>query len=172
MNARRAGNRLCGAVFTQGTDMLSQRFANLVFLAAILAACGYFAWMAEGFVTSGLLASQGLPSKFFPQLTLGITAICAVIVGALYFTRGEVGDKGEAVFEDATEARQGLLMLAVAVACYVIWRNFGFVPMAVLLGPLSLLAMGVRKPMIYVVVLALTAFITAVFTYGLGIRLI
>jgi len=48
--------------------MLSQRTANLVFVAALLAACGYFAWVAEGFVTSGLLASSGLPSKFFPQL--------------------------------------------------------------------------------------------------------
>ena len=63
-------------------------------------------------------------------------------------------------------------MLAVAVACYAIWRNFGFLPMAVLLGPLSLLAMGVFKPAIYAVVLALTAAITLIFTYGLGVQLI
>lgn len=153
--------------------MLSQRTANLVFVALILGAAGYFAWVAEGFVTSGLLASQGLPSKFFPQLTLALTGLCAIIVGFQYLTRGQMADDGDdTVFESGTEARQGLLMLAVAVGCYFIWRNFGFVPMAVLLGPLSLLAMGVRSPLIYVIVWALTAAITAIFVYGLGIQLV
>lgn len=153
--------------------MLSQRVANLIFAVILIAACGYFAWVAEGFTTSGLLASAGLPSKFFPQLTLGLTALCALLVGYAYLTRGEAGgDEGETVFANAREARQGLLMLVVTVACYVIWRNFGFLPMAVLLGPLSLLAMGVFKPIIYAVVLALTAAVTLVFTYGLGIQLI
>jgi len=153
--------------------MLSQRTANLVFVAALLAACCYFAWVAEGFETSGLLASSGLPSKFFPQLMLGLTAICAVIVGYLYLARGAAGgDRGETVFADSREARQGLLMLVVAVACYLIWRSLGFIPMAVLLGPLSLVAMGLRRPAIYIAVLALTGFVTLVFTYGLGIRLV
>lgn len=153
--------------------MLGQRTANLVFVALILGASGYFAWVAEGFVTSGLLASQGLPSKFFPQLTLALTGLCAVIVAGQYLMQGKTAeDEEDTVFVDGTEARQGLLMLAVAVVCYVIWRNFGFVPMAVLLGPLSLLAMGVRSPLIYGVVWALTAAITAVFVYGLGIQLV
>jgi hypothetical protein len=153
--------------------MLTQRTANLVFMVVVLVACGYFAWVAEGFSTTGLLASSGLPSKFFPQLMLGLTALCAVIVGYAYLTRGASGgDEGEMVFSDAKEARQGLLMLIVTVACYLIWRNVGFLPMALLLGPLSLLAMGVFKPVIYVVVLALTAVVTLIFTYGLGIQLI
>lgn len=153
--------------------MLSQRTANLVFVALILGASGYFAWVAEGFVTSGLLASSGLPSKFFPQLMLGIVAICAVVVGYQYLVKGAAGnDGGETVFSNGVEARQGVLMLLVAVACYVIWRSFGFLPMAVLIGPLSLLAMGVRQPLIYVTVLALTAAITLVFMYGLGVQLV
>ena len=153
--------------------MLSQRAANLCFVVLILTACGYFAWQAEGFTTSGLLASSGLPSKFFPQLMLGLAAICAVLVGYAYVTKGVEGDaRGDTVFSNATEARQGILMLGVAVACYAIWRNFGFLPMALLLGPLSLLAMGVFKPIYYVVVLALTAVVTLIFTYGLGVGLI
>ena len=153
--------------------MLSQRIANLIFVVILIAACGYFAWVAQGFTTSGLLASAGLPSKFFPQLTLGLASFCALLVGYAYLTRGAAGgDEGETVFANGREARQGLLMLAVAVACYAIWRNFGFLPMAVLLGPLSLLAMGVFKPAIYAVVLALTAAITLIFTYGLGVQLI
>lgn len=153
--------------------MLSQRVANLIFVVILVAACGYFAWVAEGFTASGLLASAGLPSKFFPQLTLGLTAFCALFVGYAYLTRGAAGgDEGETVFSNAREARQGLLMLAVTVACYAIWRNFGFLPMALLLGPLSLLAMGVFKPLIYLVVLALTAAVTLIFTYVLGIQLI
>lgn len=153
--------------------MVSQRIANLVFVVILIAACGYFAWVAQGFTTSGLLASAGLPSKFFPQLTLALTAFCALLVGYGYLTRGTEGDaEGDTVFANAREARQGLLMLVVAVACYAIWRNFGFLPMAVLLGPLSLLAMGVFKPLIYVVVLTLTAVVTLIFTFGLGIALI
>ena len=152
--------------------MLTQRTANLFFVAIILAACGYFAWVAEGFTTSGLLASSGLPSKFFPQLMLGLTAICAVIVGYAYWTHGAAGgDDGQTVFSNAREGRQGILMLVVAVVCYLLWRHVGFLPMAILLGPLSLLAMGVFKPVIYVVVLALTAIVTLVFAYGLGVQL-
>jgi len=153
--------------------MLRQRSANLVFVVLIVAACGYFAWVAEGFVTSGLLAGSGLPSKFFPQLMLGLTAICALILGYGYLVRGEAGgDAEQTVFESAGEARKGILMLAVTVACYAIWRTFGFLPMAIVMGPLSLLAMGVFNPVIYGVVWALTALITAVFIYGLGIQLI
>ncbi|MCY3878216.1 MAG: tripartite tricarboxylate transporter TctB family protein [Rhodobacteraceae bacterium] len=153
--------------------MLSQRTANLIFIVIILAACAYFAWEAEGFSTSGLLASSGLPSKFFPQLLLGIMAVCAAFIGYLYLVRGAAGgDAGGTVFENKTEARQGILMLPVAAACYVIWRSFGFLPMAIVMGPLSLLAMGVRAPWFYVIVLAMTALVALTFTYGLGIQLI
>ena len=153
--------------------MLSQRVANLVFVVVVFGACGYFAWVAQGFTTSGLLAGAGLPSKFFPQLTLGLTALCAVIVGYAYLTRGAAGgDTDQMVFTNWTEARQGLSMLGVMLACYVIWRTFGFVPMAALLGPLSLLAMGVRAPLIYLVVWLLTALIYVIFTFGLGIQLV
>ncbi len=153
--------------------MLSQRVANLIFSVAVIGGCVYFAWIAEGFTTAGLLASAGLPSKFFPQLTLGLVALCAVVVGYAYLINGSAGgDDGEKVFADAEEARQSLLMLIVAVACYAIWRNVGFVPMALVLGPLSLLAMGVFKPLTYAVVLTLTAAVTLIFTYGLGIGLL
>lgn len=153
--------------------MLSQRTANLVFVTLLVAACGYFAWVAEGFQTSGLLASSGLPSKFFPQLMLGVTAICALVVGLVYWIKGAAGsDEGANVFGEAADARRGLLMLLVAVGCYVVWQSFGFIPMAVVLGPASLVAMGVRQPMIYLVVWVLTAFIYVVFTRALGIQLI
>lgn len=153
--------------------MLSQRTANLVFAAAILVASAYFAWVAQGFETSGLLASSGLPSKFFPQLMLGGMAICALIVGFTYAFKGAAGgEEGPSVFGDRGEARRGLLMLVVCVACYGVWRSFGFIPMAVLLGPLSLLAMGVCRPAIYAVVLALTGLVYLLFVYGLGIQLV
>ena len=152
--------------------MLSKRTANLVFVAMVLAACSYFAWVAEGFVTSGLLASSGLPSKFFPQLMLGLTALCAVIVGYLYWVRGGAGgDDGETVFGDAGDARRGILVLIVAVACYVIWREVGFIVMATLMGPLSLIAMGVRNPWLYAIVLGLTALVYLAFTQLLGVGL-
>lgn len=152
--------------------MLTQRTANLVFVLFLIGTCSYFAWVAEGFITSGLLASSGLPSKFFPQLLLALTGGCACIVGYLYLVKGGAGDDGETVFANGAEARRGILMLGVAVACYFIWRDFGFLPMAVFLGPASLIAMGVRKLAMYLIVLAITAVVTVVFTYGLKIQLI
>ena len=156
-----------------GVDMINQRIANLIFVVITLGACAYFAWVAQGFVTSGLLASSGLPSKFFPQLTLGIIAACTLIAGFQYLTKGEAGgDKGEMVFESLGEGTKGILTLIVMVGCYYIWKHFGFVAMAVVLGPLSLLAMGVRNPMYYAIIWVLTALVYVVFTYGLNIRLV
>ena len=152
--------------------MLTQRLANIVFAIIVIIVCAYFAALAQGFETSGLLASSGLPSKFFPQLMLGFTALCAIIVGVLYALRGSAGgDAGQTVFGDVGDARRGLLMLAVAVLCYLLWSMMGFLPMAVLMGPLSLLAMGIRSIWIYATVLILTALIYTVFTQFLGVQL-
>ncbi len=148
--------------------MLTQRLANIVFTILIIAACAYFAWVAEGFKAVGLLASSGLPSKFFPQLLLGFTAVCAAIVLFAYITRRETGDEGQTVFASSIEARRGLLALAATIVCYIIWRNVGYVAMAAVSGALLCLAMGVRNPIIYVVNIVLAAGIYLVFTQLLG----
>ena len=152
--------------------MLTQRLANVVFAIILIIACAYFAAVAQGFEAAGLLATSGLPSRFFPQLILAFTALCAVVVAYGYAVRGSAGeDEGRTVFGNAGEARRGLLMLAVAVVCYLVWSRFGFVPMAVLMGPLSLLAMGVRSIRIYITVLVLTGLVHGVFTRILGVQL-
>lgn len=152
--------------------MLSQRLANLVFVVLVVAACACFAYVAQGFETSGLLASSGLPSKFFPQLALGITALCAVVVGYLYWVRGAAGgDAGATVFTSTGDARRALSVLVVAIASFLVWRELGFVWMAVVMGPLSLLAMGVRAIRIYLAVWAMTALVYVVFTGALGVQL-
>ena len=46
----------------------------------LIAACAYFAAVAQGFEAAGLLATSGLPSRFFPQLILAFTALCAAVV--------------------------------------------------------------------------------------------
>ena len=151
----------------------TQRLANIVFAVMAVIACGWFAWLAQGFEASGLLASSGLPSKFFPQLTLAATAICAVFVISVYAVRGHAGtDTGKAVFETPGDARRGLSMLLVAVGSYFLWREAGFIAMAVLMGPASLLAMGIRNVWIYVAVLALTGLVWAAFSQLLGIQLV
>ena len=153
--------------------ILTQRLANIVFAGVVLIACGWFAWIAQGFETSGLLASSGLPSKFFPQLTLAATAICAAFVVFVYAKRGHAGtDAGKTVFDAPGDARRGLSMLLVAVASYFLWREAGFIPMAVLMGPASLLAMGVRNVRIHAAVLALTGLVWAAFSQLLGIQLV
>lgn len=152
--------------------MLTQRLANIVFTILLLIACIWFAVIAQGFEASGLLASSGLPSKFFPQLLLAFTGLCAVIIAGLYLIKGQAGgDSGETVFANFAEARRGLLMMVVAVACYFVWKRFGFVPMAAVMGPLSLLAMGVKAISHYAIVLALTVLIYLVFTQLLNIQL-
>ncbi|MCY3727119.1 MAG: tripartite tricarboxylate transporter TctB family protein [Paracoccaceae bacterium] len=153
--------------------MLSQRIANTVFAVLVILVSFYFAWIAEGFEASGLLASSGLPSKFFPQLILGTIIACAIITCYLYAFKGQAGgDAGETVFGTAGDARRGILMLIVSIASYLIWRNFGFLPMAILIGPLSLLAMGIKQPYIYATVWVLTGCVYLVFTFLLGIQLV
>lgn len=151
--------------------MLSQRLANIIFTLLIVIACGWFAVIAEGFEASGLLASSGLPSKFFPQLLLAFTALCALLVAGLYLFKGQSGnDAGESVFANVAEARRSLLMMAVAITCFVVWKHFGFIPMAAIMGPLSLLAMGVRAINQYLIVLLLTGFTYLVFTQLLNVN--
>lgn len=152
--------------------MLSQRLANIVFAVIVIVACAWFASIAQGFAAAGLLASSGLPSKFFPQLTLGFTAFCAVIVAASYLFRGSAGgDDGQMVYDEPADARRGLLVLCVAIGCFFIWTNFGFIPMAVVMGPLCLIAMGVRSISLYVTVLALTGLAYVIFTQLLRVQL-
>lgn len=153
--------------------MLTQRVSNIFFAIFIIAASIWFGIEAQGFKAAGLLASSGLPSKFFPQLTLGFMVVCAVIVGILYGLKKHAGsDVLDTVYKNATEARQGLCVLAVAVASYLIWSKFGFIIMAIFMGPMCLIAMGVRSFKIYVTVILLTGFVYAVFTQLLNIRLV
>ena len=151
--------------------MLSQRLANIVFSVLVLVTSAYLAWVAEGFEAAGLLASSGLPAKFFPQLMLACIAICAVLVMATYIRKGQAHEgEDPLVYDDPMEAFRGLAVLAVMGIGYFIWRTWGYVPMAVFLGPASCLAMGVRNPVIYAAVWALAAFIYLIFTQLLGTR--
>ena len=152
--------------------MLSERLANIIFSTLVICACIYFAVIAERFETSGLLASSGLPSKFFPHLMLALMAFCSAVVLFMYARHGSAGEgDDQTVFGDAGDARRGILMLSVAVACYLVWMNIGFITMAVIMGPLSLLVMGVRSPKIYLVVILLTVLVYLAFTQLLGTQL-
>lgn len=153
--------------------MLSQRVSNILFALLIIVASIWFAIEAQGFKAAGLLASSGLPSKFFPQLTLGFIIVCAIIVAALYGLNKHTDSNAvKTVYKNAAEARQGIAVLAVAIASYTIWSKFGFVTMAILMGPLCLIAMGIRSIKIYITVILLTGFVYAVFTQLLNIRLV
>ena len=148
--------------------MLTQRLANIVFSILVLIASAYLAWVAQGFQAAGLLASSGLPASFFPQLMLACIAICAIIVMATYISKGKAHEtEKEFVYEAPIDAVRGLSVLVVLGVGYLIWRTWGYVPMAVFLG---CAAMGVRNPVIYGVVLALAAAIYLIFTQLLGTR--
>ena len=149
--------------------MLSQRLANIVFMVLVLVGCVYFANLAQGFEAAGLLASSGLPSKFFPQLLLGFIGICAIGVLATYILKGKASaDEAETVYEEPIHAFRGLLTLASVVAGYFIWQTWGYVAMAVFLAAATCLSMGVRNPVIYIVVYVLFGAVYLIFTQFLG----
>lgn len=155
--------------------MLSQRIANIAFNIFIIVAAVWFAIEAQGFTTSGLLASTGLPSKFFPQFILAFIALCSLIIIFLYGLRGYAGegdksDAGQNVYEDFGELRRGLLTLAVVVICFLVWREWGFIPMAVIIGPAMALAMGVRSIWTYVLLLLMTGIVWFVFSQFLNVQ--
>ncbi len=149
--------------------MLPQRLANIVFMALVLAGCVYMAVLAQGFEAAGLLASSGLPSKFFPQLILGFIGICALGVLFTYFTKGRASeDEAENVYDEPADARRGLVTLGAVIAGYLIWRTWGYIPMAVFLAAATGLSMGVRSPIIYITVYLIFAAIYLIFTQILG----
>ncbi|MGY9032511.1 MAG: tripartite tricarboxylate transporter TctB family protein [Rhodobacterales bacterium] len=151
--------------------MLSQRIANIAYAILLAVACGYFAWVAEGFTATGLLASSGLPSKFFPQLLLGLTIACTCVVLYNYMRHGsDSGDADETVYASPRSAMSGLLVLAIAVAGFVLWPLIGFLPTALLMAPLCGLAMGVRSIPIYITLLVMPVVIYLVFTYLLNVK--
>lgn len=77
-----------------------------------------------GTVAHSFCASQPCPTK--PDTILHLSRSL----------RGSAdGDDRQTVFADTGDARRGLLMQVVVVVCYVVWSNVGFVPMAVLIGP-------------------------------------
>lgn len=152
--------------------MPTQRAANIVFALAVIVACLCFIWLARSFELTGFSRDAGLSAKFFPQLVLGFTGLCALVVAVLYAARGSAGgDAGQKVFAAPGDARRSALTLAAAVLSCGVWVNFGFLPMAALMGPLTLLAMGVRSAKTYMVVLALAAMVYVVFTRLLGVQL-
>lgn len=149
--------------------MLSQRSANIVFAVLMIAAAGWFAWVAQGFEASGLLAASGLPSRFFPQLLLGGLAACALQVLVAYIVKGSaVEDEPRTLYDTPAAALRGLATLVAVICGYLVWQFWSFEAMAVLLGPATLLAMGERNPVIYAVVLALAGGVYVVFTQLLG----
>lgn len=152
--------------------MPTQRAANVVFALAVIVACLCFIGVAQSFELTGFSREVGLDAKFFPQLVLGFTGLCALVVAFLYAVRGSAGgDEGRRVFANAGDARRGVLTFLAAVASLIVWQRFGFPAMAVLMGPLCLLAMGVRSVKTYIVVLVLAAMVYVVFTRLLGVQL-
>lgn len=152
--------------------MLSQRLANIVFAVVLIGACAYLSSIAWGFEAVGLLGTSGVPPSFFPLLMLGLIVLAALLVLIAYARHGEAGgDAGEMVYESAGDARRGVLMIALAVACYLVWTNSGFIPMAALMSLGGLVVMGVRSPAIYATVALLAVAIYFLFTRVLGAQL-
>ena len=63
-----------------------------------------------------------------------------------------------------------MLTLIVTIACFVIWRDWGFIPMAVIIGPAMALAIGVRSIWIYVSLLVMAAVVWFIFSQFLGVQ--
>ncbi|NKC11660.1 MAG: hypothetical protein GKR94_05480 [Gammaproteobacteria bacterium] len=160
--------------------MLTQRSANMVFSILVLLAAGFFAYLAREFQETGLLATSGLTSKFFPLTILTFIAVCALIVFIQYALADPArGDEKaahetaaqETVFGNWREALRGIAAFAAAVACYLIWIHWGFVPMALTTGPACAAVMGVRSLPIYLFLIAAGYVIYLVFSRLLDVQL-
>ena len=148
--------------------MITQRLANLVFAALLLVVTTYMAWLAAGFETPAL-GGATLPTHFFPLVLLAFIAVCTVIYGFEYLTKGESGgDQGEVVYEDWIQARRGLFTLIATCACFLIWHRFDFTVAGLVATPLIALAMGTRSLWQFAVIFAGAGITYLVFTYGLG----
>ena len=148
--------------------MITQRAANLIFAVMLLVSSGWMAVIAWGFETPAL-GDATLPTKFFPLVLLAFIAFCTVIYAREYIVHGHSGGDGdEALYQDAKQAKTGLLTLAAVIFSYGLWQQFGFLIAGLFATPAIAFAMGTRKPSHYAVI-AMGAGVTyLVFTYGLG----
>lgn len=148
--------------------MILQRTANLVFAIILLISSGWMAVIAWSFETPAL-GDATLPTKFFPLVLLGFISFCTVIYAREYFVYGQSGGDGdEVLYQDAKQAKTGLLTLASVVVSYGLWQQFGFIVAGLFATPTIAFAMGTRKLSHYAVI-AIGAGVTyLVFTYGLG----
>ena len=148
--------------------MISQQRANLFFAAILLFLAGWMAWIAWGFETPAL-GDATLPTKFFPLVLLGFIAVCTVIYAREYIVHGQSGGDGdEVLYQNAKQAKTGLLTLAAVVISYGLWQQFGFLIAGLFATPAIAFAMGTRNLSHYVVIVAGAVMTYLVFTYGLG----
>ena len=148
--------------------MITQRSANLVFAVILLILSGWMAIIAWSFETPAL-GDATLPTKFFPLVLLGFIAFCTVIYAREYIVHGQSGDDGdEVLYQDAKQARIGLLTLASVVVSYALWQQFGFIVAGLFATPAIAFAMGTRNIAHYAIIVLGAGVTYLVFTYGLG----
>ena len=149
-------------------DMISQRRANLVFALILLVLSGWMAVIAWDFETPAL-GDATLPTKFFPLVLLGFIAFCTVIYAREYMVHGHSGGDGdEVLYQNAKQAKTGLLTLAAVIVSYGLWQQFGFLIAGLFATPAIAFAMGTRRPSHYIIIFIGAGLTYLVFTYGLG----
>ena len=148
--------------------MISQRIANLVFAAILFVLSGWMAVIAWGFETPAL-GDATLPTKFFPLVLLGFIVFCTLTYAREYLVYGQSGGDGdEVLYQNAKQAKTGLLTLATVVVSYGLWQQFGFIVAGLFATPAIAFAMGTRKLSHYAVIIIGAGITYFVFTYGLG----
>ena len=150
------------------SKMILQRTANLVFAIILLILSVWMAVIAWSFETPAL-GDATLPTKFFPLVLLGFISFCTVIYAREYLVYGQSGGDGdEVLYQNASQAKTGLLTLASVVISYLLWHQFGFIVAGLFATPAIAFAMGTRKLSHYAVITIGAGVTYLVFTYGLG----
>lgn len=148
--------------------MISQRTANLVFAALLLATTAVMAWIAWDFETPALGAAT-LPTTFFPLVLLGFVALCTLVYAWEYVFLGQSGgDDREQLYESRAHAGRGLLTMLAACTAFVLWREVGFAAAGLFAAPALALAMGTRNLRHLLVVFIGAGITWLAFTFGLG----
>lgn len=152
--------------------MFSQRTTNIAFGLAVIIGAVYFIREALAFEELRLPGAAGLNSNVFPITVLVFIIVCSIIVVVQYLTKAGAGLHAEyKVYATKREVFNAVAILITVVVAYRAWPHTGFLPIAIVVGPVCALFVGERRPGVYVSVVVTGAAIYFCFTRLLGVQL-
>ena len=148
---------------------MTQRTANIIWALSIIIAATVFISFARGIVEPSAFADAPMSARFFPITVLICVIICAGLIVGEYVTR--LRDGSSRLYSEFGEPLRAALTFIAMIAAYFIWSEVSFFAMALVIGPVMAVIMGVRSPWAYIILLAFGPAVMWIFETALRIRL-